>query len=278
MIESKSLNKSFADYDSLFKELKRSEKQLIKSKKSCVLKSAECGQLSNINFTNKNTADKSIFKDNLIYPVINTTNYLDSHEDVHFPGIWNKSLKEQQDNIYFRDSHQTSLRDIIAWPQDFKAFAQMVDWQMVGKSYAGQTQALIFEIDVTKVTHTVALEIFEKKRPVLGSVAMQYVQVKLAVNSNEIEYKENKKLWDSKINSIANIDEVNELKYFFAVTEAKIAGEGSILTTPSNNATQIYYPNNKKSQPPIIDTAKQEPPISTPNFEDFIKYFNTNFK
>ena len=276
MIESVSLNKAFATHSELFRELKRAEKELIQNKKSCVLKSAERGQISNVNFINKDTqADKSVFKEGLVYPVINTTNYLDSHDDVHFPNIWNKSLKEQQDNIFFRDTHSTSLRDIIAWPHDFKAFVQTVDWSMVGKNFAGQTQALIFEIDVTKITHDVALEIFAKKRPVLGSVAMQYVKIELAVNSTEKDYITNKRLWDSKINSIANIDQANELKYFFAVTEAKIAGEGSILTNPSNPATQIVYPESM--QPPTVGTAKEEPLLSTPSIADLIKYSLTKF-
>jgi len=275
MINSNSLNKSFATHEELFRELKKAEKNIIAAKKASILKSAERGQLSDVNFINKDMqADKSVFKDGFVYPVINTTNFLDSHEDVHFPNIWNKTISDKQGKIYLLADHNSGISNIVAWPTDVKVFTKMVDWSMVGKNYAGQTQALIYEVAEENIQHAQALKFMQEKRPLLGSVAMQYVKIELAVNSNEQDYIENKKLWNNKINTIANVEDVNEKGYFFAVTEAKIMGEGSILTNPSNPATQIIYP---ESQPSNTDTAKEEPLISTPKFEDFVKYMNTNF-
>ena len=46
-----------------------------------------------------------------VLAVINTTNIMDSHKDVHIPGLWDKSLKENKRMLHVQE-HKTSQFDI----------------------------------------------------------------------------------------------------------------------------------------------------------------------
>jgi len=49
-----------------------------------------------------------------VVAVINTTNWLDSHGDVHIPGIWKKSLADNKKvGFYLLKSHGREFEDVI---------------------------------------------------------------------------------------------------------------------------------------------------------------------
>ena len=265
MIHCKALNKSFKTKEELFRELKANEGKIISLKKAQEYKSAEKGQLSISGAYLKNDiAVKAGLqtKQGFVYPVINTTRYMDGHDDVHFDGLWKKSLQEQQGKIFYLSGHSMKIDDVIAWPEDVKAFTTMLDWSFVGKEYAGQTEALVYEIDESKIKKGSALEAIKERRKVQGSVSMFYVKITMALDSTGKEYKANKEYFDSKIDLIANKDKAIEQGYFFGVEEAKIAKEGSMVLLGSNDATEIIYPDEKDQ--PSDDTDKNiEPDKST---------------
>jgi len=275
MIFCRTLNKSFKTKEELFKELKADESKIISFKKSKEYKSAEKGQLSISGAYLKNDiAYKAglTAKHGFIYPVINTTRYMDGHDDVHFDGIWKKSLQEQAGKIFYVSNHSMKIDDVIAWPEDVKAFTTLIDWSFVGKEYQGQTEALIFEIEESKIKKTAALDAIKERRKVQGSVSMFYVKMMMGINSTEKEYAINKTYFDSKIDLIANKDEVINQGYFFGIEEAKIGKEGSLVLFGSNDATEIIYPQ------PSDDTGKNtEPDSSTLKKEDF-EYLIKNLK
>lgn len=250
MILCKTLNKSFETQKELFGELKANESRIIAFKKAQNYKSAWKGQTSGIEaFLKKEIADKAglTMKQGFIYPVINTTRYMDDQDDVHFDGIWKKSLSEQSGKIFYLSAHSKKIEDVIAWPEDVRAFTSLIDWQYVGKEYEGQTEALIFEISESKIKKDCAIDAIRERRKVQGSVSMIYVKIMLGVNSTEVEFKANKSYYDSKINLIANKDAVEKQGYFFGVEEAKINKEGSLVLQGSNDATEIIYPDDDES-------------------------------
>jgi hypothetical protein len=199
-------------------------------------------------------------KEGYVYPVINTTRYLDSHRDVHFDGIWNKSIKEQSGKLFYVVDHDLKVASVIAWPGDVNAMVKSVPWSWVGKDYEGNTEALIYEIPTNKLKNASAKEAIEEKRPVQNSVRMQYVKIKLALNSSAVEDKEYKAYYDSKIAEIANKEEVEDLGYFWGVEEAKIVKEGSMVLAGSNDATPV----RQKVQPgKPTENIKDEPEEST---------------
>lgn len=252
MITCKALNKEFASKEELFRELKQNEEKILALKKAKVLKSAEKGQISMANaFLKPDFAEKAgmELKEGYVYPVINTTRYMDAHDDVHLDGLWKKTLKEQEGKLFYVSGHSLNIDDVIAWPEDVKAYTKMIDWSLVGKDYPGQTEALIYEIAEGSIKKPSALEAIKQRRKVQGSVSMMYHKITLAINSDEKDYVKNKSYWDSHIDMIANKEQAEEQGYFFGVEEARIYKEGSLVLFGSNDATEIIYPEPEKSTP-----------------------------
>lgn len=234
--------KTFATKEEFFTELRLNVDKIITVKTTEVYKSHEKGcPTVNFLFKDSNAASKvgPQMKDGYCYPITNTTLYLDSHDDVHLNGIWDVSVKSQQGKLFYVADHEIKTNTIIAWPSDVYTMVKSIPWSFVGKDYPGNTEGLIFEIDKAKIVHTVAKQIIDEKRPVQNSVRMQYVKIQLAINSDDKENVDYKMVWDKYIDSIVNKDIADERGYFFAVSEAKIIKECSMVPLGSNDATAI---------------------------------------
>lgn len=276
MIFCKELNKEFETKEQMFKELKSNESKIIKLKKAAVQKSCDKGQFSPIMTSIK--FDESIkaeldMKEDYIYPVINTTLLMDSHSDVHFDGLWNRSLRDQKGQLFYVADHSLKVSDVIAWTEDVKAFVRDLSWESLGKDYEGSTQALIFEIKKDKIVNEAAEKAINENKKVQNSVRMQYVKIKFAVNSSDKDYVENKAYFDSKINSIANKEEVMEQGYFWGIEEAKIYKEGSMVLFGSNPITPVLQLNEE----PEKSTLEKDNQPSNDTDKSFIEEIN-NFK
>lgn len=256
-------DKTFATKEELFAELRANVDKIIACKTSEIYKSHEKGNHFN-GFISKLPGEETKagpqMKEGYCYPIINTTKYLDSHDDVHMDGIWNRSAKEQNGKLYYVADHEIKTNSIIAWPSDVNVMVKSVPWSWVGKDYAGNTEALIYEIDKSAIVNATAKQIIDSKRPVQNSVRMQYVKISLAMNSedkNDVQYKAN---WDKWLDEIANKEVAIENGYFFAVEEAKIVKEGSMVPFGSNDATPIQQRKDGAGTPTPED---KEPVIPT---------------
>lgn len=252
-------DKVFATKELLFAELRANVDRIIALKKADVYKSYEKGSAySGFLLKSDSTTKSPHMKDGYIYPVINTTKYMDSHKDVHFDGIWSKSAKEQDGKLFYVADHMTNIDNIIAWPEDVKVMVKSVAWSFVGKPYPGTTEALIYEIPKNKIVHDKAREIIRDKRPVQNSVRMMYVKISLGMNSELEDDKSYKAYYDEKIESIANREAVEEHGYFWGIEEAKIVTEGSMVIRGSNDATPLRQkhiePDNSTQQRAVKDT------------------------
>jgi hypothetical protein len=270
MFKSIDLDKEFATKEEMFAEVKANKENIIAFKKSIVYKSIDKGQLS----VNKAliVATKGIItKENFIYPVINTTNFLDSHLDLHQKGIWSRSSKDQQGKIRYSLDHSTKVADVIAYPKDVNIQVIDTTFKELGLDYTGDTQALVFEINKDVIDNAEALKVLNKQLPVENSVSMQYVKIELALNSEEKEYKAEKSLWDNRISSVANKEFAEEQGIMWIVTEAKIVNESSMVTQGSNSATPIIYGTSEAAK----STSKTiEPSKDTHSLANFIHLIN----
>lgn len=234
-------NEKFATKQELFKALRENAEKIISLKCADVIKSCEKENSGVFAFIdNMGGALKGInLKQGYIYPVINTVNYLDSHNDVHIEGLWNKSVREQQGKVYYVADHELKLSSVIAYPKSVNMTLQRIPWGMVGKNYDGETEALIFEINKNDIVNDNVKSAIEEKQGLQNSVRMRYVKIQLAINSTEKEDIEYKKAYDTYSPFIVNKDTLEERGYFWAVTEAKIEKEGSLVLFGSNDATSI---------------------------------------
>jgi hypothetical protein len=192
--------------------------------------------------------------------VINTTNLMDSHSDVHIPGLWKKSLSEIK-SVYLLQEHKMEFDKIIS--DQVKARATTMTWKELGYDYEGSTQALIFDAMIEKERSPYMAEQYMKNRVRNHSVGMRYVNLMLAMDSDSKFDAEEKATWNKYIKQVANREAAEEQGYFWVVTEAKII-EGSAVPMGSNWAT-----------PTLSIEEKQEPAEATP--QEPVKITPTGF-
>lgn len=212
--------------------------------------------------------------------IINTTNILDSHGDVHIPNIWNKSVKELK-RVYLLQEHQMKFDKIIT--DKVKASVKNYSWSELGfPEFNGKTQALVFDAEIDSDRNEYMFEQYLKGYVNNHSVGMQYVNLFLCINSDEKYYREEKENWDKYITEVVNSDKAIEQGYFWAVTEAKII-EGSAVPIGSNYATPTMSVNTTQNieAEPITSSSKQEPSNDTQDKqkqqlkkENLIKFLN----
>jgi len=179
--------------------------------------------------------------------VINTTNILDSHGDVHIPGLWNKSLKENKRIMHIQEHQSSSFSKIIASGDDLVASVKTISWKELGLNALGNTQALIFDSTVKESRNKYMFEQYKEGFVTNHSVGMRYVKMELAVNDED--YEKEKNFWDKYISQIINKEDAENLGYFWVVTEAKVI-EGSAVPMGSNPVTPTI---ESKSEPSILE-------------------------
>lgn len=257
MIFCKYLNREFATKDEHFAALKAENARIVGLKKAAIKFSES---IPNRLLCAKSETAKAFdwIESGHIYPVINTCLYMDSHDDVHLPGIWTKSLKEQQGKVYYLINHKMEIGSVIAYPADIELMVKSLSWSELGRSeYLGETEALIFKTKISDYSNSHAKAVIENKLPAENSVRMQYVKIQFCVNSESEYYKEEKAAYDKYINQIVNRDVVEAQGYFYAVSEAKIFREGSMVLSGSNDVTPILYNESPSTPEPSKDTKEK---------------------
>jgi len=254
-------NQQFETKAELFEALKSNKKTLIATKKSSE-KRADAVSYGYIETVSKNNIDKAIASADLpdtldVKVVINTTNFLDSHGDVHVKGIWNKSVADNKTFLHLQE-HERDFDKVIS--DSAKGYVQSMTWKQLGLPYEGKTEALIFESTIERLRNGFMLKQYANGWVKNHSVGMRYVQLELAINSEADYDKEYKQLWDEFYPSIANKEVADERGYFWVVKEAKIV-EGSAVVMGSNSATPTL--ENKEEVEPSKDTLDNEPSVDT---------------
>ncbi|CAB4136405.1 hypothetical protein UFOVP584_58 [uncultured Caudovirales phage] len=256
MIHCKELKKDFSTKEEMFKELVKNENRIADLKKATI-KNTDSINIFGIKDTESIKA-LSFVKDGYVYPIINTTNYFDSHGDVHFPNLWNKSLKDKSKKIFYVLEHELELDSVIAFPNDVNAFVKNVNWSDLGQSYNGQTQALIFEIAKDKIRIEKVAELFQEQVNFENSIRMRYINVNLAINSTSSDYEKQYALWKSRIDLVANKDIAIEAGYMWCIDEASIEKEGSLVLFGSNDATPVIYQKSEVEKVLKCDSCDEE--------------------
>lgn len=259
MIFCKSLDKEFSTKAEMFAELKERKDEIKAIKKAAVKMTDGIPSFTSSidTYTTKGlTPGKPIEYGDTVYPVINTTKYLDSHEDLHLDGMWNKSAGEQTGKTYLLINHDLSVGKVISQPKDVEIIVKSIPWRDLGKSFDGNTEALIFKSKLTEKSNKDGFLAYKDNDPVEHSIRMQYVKMELAINTTEEGFEAEKKEWDKHYSIIANKDRANEMGYFWAVYEAKIYKEGSMVLAGSNDATPTLYDIEPQKSTQQIAAAK----------------------
>lgn len=216
-------------------------------------------------FTTKAASDRPVIPDTAttlsVDVVINTTNYFDSHYDVHIPGIWNKSLKDnKKTGFYLLDTHGRHFQDVIG--EGLQGTANNISWKELGFNYPGFTEALMFSGSIYKVRNPYMFDQYAKGYVKQHSVGMTYVKLVTCINDDD--YPVQKENWDKYIKMVVNADEAEAEGIFWAVLEAKV-NEGSAVLFASNDLTPCYNiedistegePDKSTQSQPLFDISK----------------------
>ena len=280
MIHCKELKKDFETKKEMFSELVKNRDILIAQKKS-IKKEIDCSVLvdpiivrDKKDITNKE--DDIINNINLdqlkVVAIINTTNYLDGHGDVHIPGIWSKTLRENKMIMHLQE-HEMEFDKIIADGKELNAYVKNYTWAELGYSYEGVTEGLTFESTILRKRNEFMLNQYANGWVKNHSVGMRYVKMDFAINDednpNEFE------AWNKYYPEIANKEKADEQGYFWYVLEAKLI-EGSAVPIGSNQATPTID-NGINNEPEKSTQEIIEPEKSTQKGIDY-KYLIQNLK
>lgn len=274
--------KNFANKSELFDWLRLNKEILTAEKISGEMKRADACQAPLIIQSEAGEVDKANKPVNedvdslKVKIVINTTNLMDGHDDVHIPGLWDKSLKENKRLMHLQE-HEMKFDHIIADKSDLKAYVQTLSWKELGYNLPGETQALIFESNVKRERNEYMFKEYKQGNVDNHSVGMRYVKLFLCMNSDSAYDAAEKANWDKYIDQVANRKQAEDKGYFWAVTEAK-AIEGSAVPAGSNWITPTLE-NNMKSEPPegtLIEPEKTTQ-ITSEEIKETIKNFNFKF-
>jgi hypothetical protein len=278
MIYCKELDKSFETKEQMFKELMANKEFIIKEKTSNILKSCEKGLSVVANqdaiFKALET-NKALKLDNdYYYFVVNSSNILDSHRDLHVKGNWDKSVKEQQGKVYLVFDHQLKRNEIIAMKEDISMFTAEIPFSLIGKNYDGDTYALIYKVAKNRIVNKDAKEWLNDGYSLEASVRMQYVKIELAVNTNDTDSVKEKETFDKYIDVIANKNEFKDLDYFWVVKEAKNVQESSLVMFGSNSATGTIQENKQAEQSLENKTEPSDDTQTTEMLKQLLNKFN----
>lgn len=261
-------DRKFESKEELFRELKANKKQLIALKKATEKRTEAFYYIPAIQ-NEKTEANKS--EDNYIETpdklqvkvVINTTNFLDSHNDLHISGIWNKSISDNNGKGFLHlQEHECEFEYVIS--DNAKASVMQMKWKDLGYPYSGNTEALIFDSLIEKKRNDFMYNQYLNGWVKNHSVGMRYVKMELAINS-EAEYDADEKaIWDKYYPLVANNEVADEKGYFWVILEAKLI-EGSAVVMGSNSATPTLQVeqkeavnNTSKEIEPSFDTQKEQ--------------------
>jgi hypothetical protein len=206
--------------------------------------------------------------------VINTTNLIDSHMDCHISGLWKKSLSEAKQILLLKE-HRMNFQQIIAdsLVDKLDVSTKTVSFKSLGFNYDGNTEALIFDVQIKKDVNAEMFELYRKGRVTQHSVGMRYIKMFLCIDSNEANYSSEKANWDKYYPMVANKEVADQKGFFWAVTEAKVI-EGSAVVKGSNECTPVMEIEiEKENTEAVINTLENEPLKDTQKANNSLSYY-----
>jgi len=241
----------FSTKKELYEFLVKNKQKIIAQKKA-EMKYADCVSFEPVIVRDKSSTEKAnnpIDISNLnrlkVVVIVNTTNIMDHHSDVHIPGLWKKSLRENKMIMHIQE-HAMKLEKIISDGKNLKAFTRSFSWAELGVNFEGNTEALVFESTIERRRNEFMLEQYGNAYVKNHSVGMRYVQLVFCINDDNFgaEFE----AWEKYFPLVANQEAAEEKGFFWAVKEAKVI-EGSAVPLGSNWVTPTLD-NNAKSEPP----------------------------
>ena len=211
-------DREFSTKEELFKALKENKKSLIALKKS-IEKRADAvsyvySEISKINTNKEENGTQTEINKLQVKVVINTTNFIDSHNDLHVNGIWNKSVSDNASKGFLHlQEHDRDFDKVTT--DNAKGYVESISWKSLGFPYNGKTEALIFDSTIEKKRNDFMFKQYANGWVKNHSVGMHYVKIDLAINSQSEHDKDEKELWGKYYPIVAKKEVADERGFFW---------------------------------------------------------------
>lgn len=189
--------------------------------------------------------------------IINTTNIIDSHMDLHIPKLWNVSLKQNGKRVLHLQEHKNTFQTILSSGKDLKAYTETSTWEELGFNFPGKTEALVFDSMIRRDRNEGSkfmIDQYAKGYVNNHSVGMYYVRLIMCIGDES--YGAEYEAWEKYLPMAVNPEVAEEKGYFWAVTEAKCV-EGSAVPIGSNYATPTLSIEDKDAPDEVHPSRKQ---------------------
>lgn len=232
---------TFENKEELFKEMKNNLDLIIASKTAKIQKSCNKGlsiKCKKIDLSKYQEQNKQlVIEDNYYYIAVNSTRILDSHDDVHSDGIWDRTIDQIKGKNYLVADHKLETLSTIVRKEYLEIFTAIVPFSAIGKSYEGLTEILVYKFPKDKVLIKSIKEWLDSGDDIEASVRMQYIKLISCFDSSDPDNSDEKTNYDNYIGMIANKADFDYIPYFFVIKEAKNCKESSLVLFGSNAST-----------------------------------------
>lgn len=181
--------------------------------------------------------------------VINTTNIIDSHLDLHLDKIWNKTVKDNPFSHHLKQ-HERHFESVIS--NKAKSYNENSNFNLLGLNVDFKTVANINEFVLKRKKMPFMFDAYKDGDVQRHSVGMMYVDYDIAYYDEDSQ--KNMDFFNEMKELAVNPEVAEEYGYFWVVYEAK-KREGSAVVFGSNSVTPTLYVKNY--EPSSSDTSKE---------------------
>lgn len=186
--------------------------------------------------------------------VINTTNVIDSHLDLHVKGIWNKTVNDNP-YTYHLKQHENKFESVLS--SRAKNINEVMNFKDLGLSIDREMEANLNVFTLDKAKNPFMFDQYISGEVKQHSVGMVYVNIELAWHDEDS--KKDMDFFNWAKSEAINPEVADHYGYCWVVREAK-KREGSAVVFASNSITPTLYVKNFEPQ---SSTQKTEPPKGT---------------
>lgn len=188
--------------------------------------------------------------------VINSTNIIDSHLDLHMANIWNKTVKDNPFSHHLKQ-HENKFESVIS--NKAKSYNEKSNFNKLGLDVDFKTTTNINEFILSKSKMPYMFDAYKSGDVQQHSIGMMYVDIDIAYYDEDSQKQMD--FFNEMKGLAVNPEVADEYGYFWVVYEAK-KREGSAVVFGSNSVTPTLYVKN------------YEPQSSTQKNEAVDKHFN----
>lgn len=195
-----------------------------------------------------------------IKSIINSTNVIDSHLDLHTFKCWNKSGNEMKSN-YVLQEHANKFTHVIS--RKGENINEVMNFKDLGLNVDKQFTANSNKYILQRKDNPFMFDQYAEGKVSQHSVGMLYVWGKLELAYYDEESEKNMEFFEKYKAEAINPEIADENGYFWVVNEA-IKREGSAVLFGSNPITPTLYvknyepSNHSNNIEPSVDTQKTQ--------------------